>query len=401
MPEVALDRNRHIVPAWILRQGRNRSFSHSNVTGTAPFCRANRDLTRADLNGGIASSPDLGLPFVNGSSFAKSSRLTHHQLPVSSASVLSDCTKNHFSTLPSSPQEYWMTPSSTIPENNEHFRSPQIPHFDRTTSLPLRGTGSTTVNTRLKDHVFNAVFRRLRKRPGGRVADLSPEDECEGDMADGEGDALSAGSGKKRVVRKRLLHRQVDQLRNQGSDNGLQIIRRVQSESELASRANLKAMAFEDRRRNALDLARGEASDMLAHSYPWQVELPRSISRRRSRSRFVDPQTPLSSSAPHRISEQTESDTSVTRQNHFILMEDLTGRLKHPCVVDLKMGTRQYGMDATLSKKKSQRKKCERTTSRSLGVRLCGMQVSKCFTLTVSHVCPMTAYATVSNMAKF
>ncbi|OBZ76268.1 hypothetical protein A0H81_03626 [Grifola frondosa] len=75
------------------------------------------------------------------------------------------------------------------------------------------------------------------------------------------------------------------------------------------------------------------------------------------------------------LSEPREPDPTVTRQNHFILMEDLTGRLKYSCVLDLKMGTRQYGMDATLPKKKSQRKKCDRTTSRSLGVRVCGMQV--------------------------
>lgn len=87
---------------------------------------------------------------------------------------------------------------------------------------------------------------------------------------------------------------------------------------------------------------------------------------------------------PDRLDDNLELDTSTPRQENFILMEDLTGNLRKPCVLDLKMGTRQYGILATEAKKKSQTKKCSKTTSHDLGVRICGMQVRLTISLYVS-----------------
>lgn len=59
----------------------------------------------------------------------------------------------------------------------------------------------------------------------------------------------------------------------------------------------------------------------------------------------------------------------------YILLENLTHKYQYPCVLDLKMGTRQYADDDSAAKQQRKKAKVAGTTSSSLGVRINGMQV--------------------------
>ena len=65
---------------------------------------------------------------------------------------------------------------------------------------------------------------------------------------------------------------------------------------------------------------------------------------------------------------------SSTSPPTYLVIEDLTYAYTLPCIIDLKLGKRQHGLHDSEEKIKSKQRKCALTTSKRLGVRLCGMQ---------------------------
>lgn len=75
------------------------------------------------------------------------------------------------------------------------------------------------------------------------------------------------------------------------------------------------------------------------------------------------------------LSNTTQTPQSTHRQ--YIVLEDLTFAYSKPSILDLKLGTRQHGEYDSPAKIQSKMQRCASTTSGSIGLRLCGMQVYK------------------------
>jgi hypothetical protein len=59
----------------------------------------------------------------------------------------------------------------------------------------------------------------------------------------------------------------------------------------------------------------------------------------------------------------------------MIVLEDVCDKMEQPCVLDVKMGTRQYGVDAPIEKRRSKNAKTLKSTSGLLGLRIAGLKM--------------------------
>lgn len=73
----------------------------------------------------------------------------------------------------------------------------------------------------------------------------------------------------------------------------------------------------------------------------------------------------------------TSSLFILSHPSEYIVLENLTGKYRCPCILDLKVGTRSYTDVMSPNKRQEHMERSASSTSQKLGIRLGGMHVRR------------------------
>jgi inositol-hexakisphosphate kinase len=181
VPEVALMYNKHVVPDWLFRRGGRISKPDLDRYKTWQGI----DTTEDEANGNRSSRRQFKMPASADdfpTTFSPDARSDYSQdgasvytpppPPGSPFTRMSEKSLTPSHSLASSPSLHHATSTPSLPQYRRLSAQSSMTPVHSGQACPLfGGTGSTAVNTKLKDHVFATILKRMRKQ--GRTASHS------------------------------------------------------------------------------------------------------------------------------------------------------------------------------------------------------------------------------------